>query len=115
MTSVKISRALVHELVEMVESEGADEAIIDRFNAGDARSEPTWAIKFARMSHVLEFFMALGLTVGEDEANAGLSDEDEDWFGADDAREIAQRAKLWYQNGRVVVYFPGVELVTPEG
>lgn len=111
MTYVKISRALVHQLVEMVETEGADEAIIDRFNAGNARSEPTWAIKFARMSHVLEFMVGLGVSVADEYDETGRRE----YLMADDAREIAQRAKLWYQNGRVVVYFPGVELVTPEG
>lgn len=104
--TVQIKRGLVKELVEMVETEGADEAIIDRFNAGDARATPTWAIKFARMSHVLEFFTALGMEIAE------VDDEypDDRVLFADDAREIASRAKLWYQNGRVVVYFPGVTL-----
>jgi hypothetical protein len=113
--NVTIKRGLVRDLVEMVRAEGADEAIIrapDNFGWNRTNGFDGWGIRFPRIDHVFEFFTALGLVVGEDEAGPfGEHDEDEDWFGADDAREMAQRAVLnTAVNGDVIVYFPGVEL-----
>lgn len=99
---VTVSRAFIRTLVEMVTPEGADEAIV----AARVGQHEVWGVRFSHLGNVLEFFVALGLMIGDDE----LEENHELAIMADDARELAQRAVVRSGAGHVVVLFPDVEL-----
>jgi hypothetical protein len=101
MTDVKIDRALVKDLIDMVLPGEADDALVPELDTPRGR---TWGIKIGTVTHMFEFFVALGLMAYEDP---------DDRFAVDDAREIAQLARPDHvvAHGGIVLVFPGVQLV----
>jgi hypothetical protein len=107
MTTVKIKRSLVRDLVEMVRAEGADDAIVTR-PSKFGWDPPPWGVTFPHLEHVLEFFTAMGVMT-----DADLDESNELALTVEDASEVARRATVTLNaaGGFVTVWFSGVELV----